>query len=474
MLTTALLLANKNSTPTSRSTPSDSPNLTNTKTEVITTIERKLSADNIKNDDLLQQLKSEHKIRNFMNSNPSSLQAIKDFAKKYPDPIKEAGIKLEGVGMDKLKVLTDGGKVPGLDKSNSGVFLTGKNGDTSCALPLRVKMCLELMINTDTYFLTSNEAEILEGLKSRLVEDKNIEIMAFILKRPLAVVSRITDEDILTENNNTQQFIKQLAEREGVSEEKIKEIIIDSFGKSYCRGENTGAELHFEFDSGLSVYRLYKIVETITDPEKEITKDNKLLKEGKIKDNNFLLPLDIKNLSLSLNQEIKSQLRKDVEEISEIIKGNIKSTQEENYYSIDLGSGTVQEKPSKGVPQIILTRADDLFMRKLLEQEIPQIKKEIVAIHDILRLPGLISKVIVKKGKAAIEKRIDIDPAGTCIGRSGEKAKAISYLIYSEQIYFANLPEGSEDKEKLTYKKKLLSRLLSPVKIKLIVKNEKE
>ncbi|CAJ0769206.1 17858_t:CDS:1, partial [Entrophospora sp. SA101] len=62
MLTTALLLANKNSTPTSRSTPSDSPNLTNTKTEVITTIERKLSADNIKNDDLLQQLKSEHSL----------------------------------------------------------------------------------------------------------------------------------------------------------------------------------------------------------------------------------------------------------------------------------------------------------------------------------------------------------------------------------------------------------------------------
>jgi len=120
----------------------------------------------------------------------------------------------------------------------------------------------------------------------------------------------------LIENNNTQQFIKQLAEREGVSEEKIKEIIIESFRASYCQGENTGAELYFEFDSGLSVYRLYKIVETINEPEKEITKNNKLIKEGKIKNNNFLLPLDIKNLSLSLNQEIKNRLRKDVEEIS--------------------------------------------------------------------------------------------------------------------------------------------------------------
>ena len=120
----------------------------------------------------------------------------------------------------------------------------------------------------------------------------------------------------MIENNNTQQFIKQLAEREGVSEEKIKKIIIDSFQASYCQGESTGVELHFEFDSGLSVYRLYKIVETVNEPEKEITKDNKLIKEGQIKSKNFLLPLDIKNLSLSLNQEIKNRLRKDVEEIS--------------------------------------------------------------------------------------------------------------------------------------------------------------
>ncbi len=121
----------------------------------------------------------------------------------------------------------------------------------------------------------------------------------------------------MTENiNTTQQFIKQLAEREGVSEEKIKEIIIDSFRDSYCQGENAGAELHFEFDSGLSVYRHYKIVETVNEPKKEITKESKLLKEGQIKENNFFLPLDIKNLSFSLNQEIKKRLRKDVEEIS--------------------------------------------------------------------------------------------------------------------------------------------------------------
>jgi hypothetical protein len=41
-----------------------------------------------------------------------------------------------------------------------------------------------------------------------------------------------------------------------------------------------------------------------------------LLKKGQVKNGNFLLPLDIKNLSLSLNQDIKDQLRQDVEEIA--------------------------------------------------------------------------------------------------------------------------------------------------------------
>ncbi|CAG8838602.1 28095_t:CDS:2, partial [Racocetra persica] len=217
-----------------------------------------------------------------------------------------------------------------------------------------------------------------------------------------------------------------LAEREGVSEEKIKEIIMDSFRKSYCKGENAGAELHFEFDSRLSVYRHYKIVDKLNDPEKEIASDNKLLKEGTIKDDNFLLPLDIENLSLAVNQEIEDRLRKDVGEIEgEIIKGSIKSLQDkkhENYYAVDLGK--VKEKSSEDTPQIILTRADDLFIRKLLEQEIPQLKEGLIIIHSILRLPGLISKVIVEKGPVAKEESLHIGPAGTCIGEGGEKAKS--------------------------------------------------
>lgn len=279
---------------------------------------------------------------------------------------------------------------------------------------------------------------------------------------------------------------------------------MESFRASYCQGENVAAELHFEFDSKLSVHRLYKIVNQVNDSEKEIANNDELLKTGQIKGDNFLLPLDTKNLSFSINQEIKNRLRKDVGEINrerqyqlyqpqqgEIVKGNIKGLQEKNYYLVDLGQGTghwaksewtlrdeprlgqpfyllikeVREKSEQGVPQVILTRTDDLFLRKLLSQEIPQIKENVIVIRDILRLPGLMSKIIVEKGKAATERGWGIDPAGTCIGERGEKAKSISRLAH-EQINFANWNED---------KKKLLFDLLSPARpIKLIIKQEKE
>ena len=155
----------------------------------------------------------------------------------------------------------------------------------------------------------------------------------------------------MTENNNTNQFVKKLAEREGVSEKKIKEIIIASFRTSYCQGENVESDLHFEFDTGLLVYRTYKIVEKVNHSGKEIEENNELLKENKVKDKTLFLPLDITDLSISLNNEIRKQLRKDIREIQgekqyefyksyqgKLVRGNIQDFQE-NYYIVNLGKG---------------------------------------------------------------------------------------------------------------------------------------
>jgi hypothetical protein len=54
--------------------------------------------------------------------------------------------------------------------------------------------------------------------------------------------------------NDTKEFIKKLARREDLTEDKIREIIEESFRNSYCNSSNnSGSVLKFDFDSSLSI-----------------------------------------------------------------------------------------------------------------------------------------------------------------------------------------------------------------------------
>jgi N utilization substance protein A len=80
------------------------------------------------------------------------------------------------------------------------------------------------------------------------------------------------------------------------------------------------------------------------------------------------------------------------------------------------------------MPQILLTQHEDLFLQKLFETNIPQIKEKIIVVRDILRIPGVLSKIVVES------KKLGFDPLGACIGENGERIKAISSLIYPERV----------------------------------------
>jgi hypothetical protein len=150
---------------------------------------------------------------------------------------------------------------------------------------------------------------------------------------------------------NVKQFIQNLAEREGTTTEKVQEIICSSFRKSYCQGTNEGAVLSFEFEELLTIYRVYSLVDEVIDPSKEIPKDDRILKEGEVRDNLFFFPVNTKGLSYYLIQEIKNELKKDLKEIQiqreydtffplkgEIISGKLKSFKKD-YCLVDLGKG---------------------------------------------------------------------------------------------------------------------------------------
>ncbi len=79
-------------------------------------------------------------------------------------------------------------------------------------------------------------------------------------------------------------------------------------------------------------------------------------------------------------------------------------------------------------PQIILSRAHRNFLRRLLENEVPEIYHGLVEIRSIAREPGQRSKVAV----AALQPAVD--PVGACVGIRGVRIQAIVRELNDEKI----------------------------------------
>src|SRR3972149_4776948 len=79
-------------------------------------------------------------------------------------------------------------------------------------------------------------------------------------------------------------------------------------------------------------------------------------------------------------------------------------------------------------PESIPSRAHRDFLRRLLEDEVPEIYQGLVEIRSIAREPGYRSKVAVSALQAGI------DPVGACVGIRGVRIQAIVRELHDEKI----------------------------------------
>ena len=86
------------------------------------------------------------------------------------------------------------------------------------------------------------------------------------------------------------------------------------------------------------------------------------------------------------------------------------------------------EELNGGRKQVLLSRSSPDFLRKLFEQEVPEIADGLLEIKEVTRDPGQRAKIAVKTN----DKRID--PQGTCIGVRGSRVNAVSNEIGGERI----------------------------------------
>jgi len=92
----------------------------------------------------------------------------------------------------------------------------------------------------------------------------------------------------------------------------------------------------------------------------------------------------------------------------------------------------VQVENKNQNPKIILSRTSPLFLQRLFEQEVPEVKEGLIAIKKIARIPG-------ERAKVAVETFDDrIDPVGACVGVKGARIHGIVRELRNENIDVIN------------------------------------
>jgi len=114
------------------------------------------------------------------------------------------------------------------------------------------------------------------------------------------------------------------------------------------------------------------------------------------------------------------------------------------------------DKDQKG-PQLHLSRTHPEFVRKLFEQEVPEIFERVVEIRSIAREAGSRTKICV------VSHDDRVDPVGACVGMKGARVQNIVRELGGERI---DIVPYSQDM------KILVSRALSPARVLDVVYDE--
>ena len=108
-------------------------------------------------------------------------------------------------------------------------------------------------------------------------------------------------------------------------------------------------------------------------------------------------------------------------------------------------------------PKIYLSRTAPDFLRRLMEEEVPEITDGLITIKGVARIPG-------DRAKVAVESYDDrIDPVGACVGVRGRRIHGIVHELHNENIDVVNFT---------TNQQLYIERALSPAQITTVYLDE--
>jgi transcription termination/antitermination protein NusA len=300
-------------------------------------------------------------------------------------------------------------------------------------------------------------------------------------------------------NREIVESFADMVKMKGIDKDVLAGILEDVFGllvrKKY--GEEARCDVVVNMDRGdIEIYLERQIVDEVIDPGTQISIEevNRKGNEDQLEvGEDYVEKIELVSLGRrlitlakqSLNQKIR-EIEKDIiyneykELVGEIVVGDIYQIRKndilinhnKNELMLPRDEQIPYEKYKKGEtiraivkevrktgssPQIIVSRADNMFLRRLFEIEIPEIYDGIIEIKGIAREPGERAKVAVESQDARI------DAVGACVGMKGVRIHAIVRELSNENIDVINYTD-----DPTLY----IQRSLAPAKIKQVEVDE--
>jgi N utilization substance protein A len=302
-------------------------------------------------------------------------------------------------------------------------------------------------------------------------------------------------------NMDIVESFAQMVREKGIDKDVLGGILEEVFGllikKKY--GEEARYDVVVNMDRGdIELFIERDIVEVVEDTNTQVSIDEvnkKGNEDGLEVGDEFVEKIELASLGRrlitlakqSLNQKIR-EIEKDIiyneykELLGEIVVGDIYQIRRsdilvnhnknelllprpeqipyERYKKGETIRAIVKEvKKGNSGPVIIVSRSDNMFLRRLFEIEIPEIYDGIIEIRAIAREPG-------ERAKIAVESQDSrIDAVGACVGMKGVRIHAIVRELNNENIDVINYSEDPYI---------FIQRALAPAKLKKIEIDEDE
>jgi len=289
----------------------------------------------------------------------------------------------------------------------------------------------------------------------------------------------------------------EFKELKNIDRPTLMSVLEDIFRTQLARmyGDADNFDIIINIDKGdISIFRNRTIVETVEDPNKEISLEEVRKLDSSFDENDLgeEYPEEVPMSSfgrrgiLNLRQNLSSRItdiekgnlyKKYVDKVGDILVGEVYQAWKKEVLVMDEDGNELVLPKSEQIPSdffrkgdtvkaviisvemknntpvITLSRTSNLFLERLFEQEVPEIFDGLITIKKVVRMPGERAKVAVE----SYDERID--PVGACVGVKGSRIHGIVRELRNENIDIINWTSNTQ---------LLVQRALSPAKISAI------